>query len=71
MFEITKKYNSMVQDFKADETSVGLPIQVYQESIGKTFTEYLVNFEYFIRLMEDYGFTLLPKEELRQMKLTH
>jgi hypothetical protein len=71
MFEITKKYNSMIQEFKADETSVGLPIQVYQESIGKTFTEYLVNFEYFIRLMEDYGFTLLPKEELHQMKLTH
>jgi hypothetical protein len=69
MFEITKKYNSVIQEFKADESSVGLPIQVYQESIDKTFTEYLVNFEYFVRLMEDYGFTLLDKEELRQMRL--
>ena len=69
MFEITKKYNSVIEEFKADESSVGLPIQVYQESIDKTFTEYLVNFEYLVRLMEDYGFALLDKEELRQMRL--
>lgn len=69
MFEITKKYNSVIQEFKADESSVGLPIQVYQESIDKTFTEYLVNFEYLVRLMDDYGFVLLDKDELRQMHL--
>jgi len=69
MFEITKKYNSVIQEFKADESSVGLPIQVYQESIDKTFTEYLVNFEYLVRLMEDYGFALVDKDELRQMRL--
>lgn len=69
MFEITKKYNSVVQEFKTDESSVGLPIQVYQESIDKTFVEYLVNFEYFVRLMADYGFVLVEKDELRQMRL--
>ena len=69
MFEITKKYNSVVQEFKADESSVGLPIQVYQESIDKTFVEYLVNFEYFTRLMADYGFALVEKDELRQMRI--
>jgi len=69
MFEITKKYDSLVHEFKADESSIGLPIQVYQESIDKTFTEYLVNFEYLVRLMDDYGFTLLDKDELRQMHL--
>jgi hypothetical protein len=69
MFEVTKKYNSVVQEFKADESSVGLPIQVYQESIDKTFVEYLVNFEYFVRLMADYGFALVEKEELRQMRM--
>ena len=35
-----------------------MPIYVYQESIDKMFVEYLVNFEYFVRLMEDYGFVL-------------
>ena len=69
MFEITKKYNSVIEEFKADESSVGLSIQVYQESIDKTFTEYLVNFEYLVRLMDDYGFVLLDKDELRQMRL--
>ena len=67
MFEITKKYSATQSQFVADETSVGMPILVYQESIDKQFMEYLVNFEYFVRLMEDYGFVLVEKEELRSM----
>jgi len=67
MFEVVKKYNSMIQEFKPDETSIGLPIQVFQESIDKSFTEYLVNFEYLIQLMENYGFVLLEKDELRSI----
>ena len=65
VFEIMKKYSSSVQDFPADETSVGLPIYVYQESIDKMFIEYLVHFDYFKRLLEDYGFVLLEQSELR------
>jgi hypothetical protein len=70
VFEIMKKYGSSVQEFPADESSVGLPIYVYQESIDKMFIEYLVHFDYFIRLMGDYGFVLLENNELRAMGFT-
>ena len=61
MFELTKMYSQT--GFPHDDTGVGYPINVYQETIGKTFREYLVNFDYLIRLMEDYGFVLLKEEE--------
>ena len=60
MFELTKSYTQT--GFPADATSIGYPINVYQETIGKTFREYLVNFDYFIRIMEDYGFVLLDED---------
>jgi hypothetical protein len=56
VFEIVKKYS--YTGFSADYTSVGYAISVYQESINQHITEYLVNFDYFIKLMEDYGFML-------------
>jgi hypothetical protein len=60
MFELTKLYTQT--GFPADATSIGYPINVYQETIGKTFREYLVNFDYLIRIMEDYGFVLLEND---------
>jgi hypothetical protein len=70
VFEIMKKYSSSLQEFPAEEDSVGLPIYVYQESIDKMFIEYLVHFDYFQRLMEDYGFVLLENSELRGIGFT-
>lgn len=70
VFEIMKKYSSSLQEFPAEEDSVGLPIYVYQESIDKMFIEYLVHFDYFQRLMEDYGFVLLDNNELRGIGFT-
>jgi hypothetical protein len=67
IFELTKKYNQT--GFPDDEMSIGYPINVYQETINKTFIEYLVNKNYLIRIMEDYGFVLLPKEEAKQIGL--
>jgi hypothetical protein len=49
-----------------DETSIGYAIDVYQESINKTHREYLVNAVYLTRLMENYGFVLVPKAEAEQ-----
>lgn len=63
IFDIQKKYNHT--GFPDDETSVGYPISVYQESINKYATEFLVNFEYLVRLMEDYGFKLISLEEAK------
>ena len=61
IFEITKQYNHT--GFPEDELSIGYGIDVYQESINKEFREYLVNFKYLQRVMENYGFTLITKEE--------
>lgn len=60
IFDIQKKYNQT--GFPDDKNSVGYPINVYQESINKYATEYLVNFKYLVHLMEDYGFKLIDEE---------
>ena len=67
MFEITKLYDET--SFPDNEMSIGYMINVYQESINKTFAEYLVNFDYFIRMMENYGFVLVNKTDAEKMDL--
>ena len=52
--EIQKMYSQT--SFPDDETSLGYPIQVYNQSIGKFITEYLVNFKFFTALMSLHGF---------------
>ncbi len=63
IFEIQKMYD--FTGFPDDETSLGYAINVYQESINKYAVEYLVNYEFFIRSMENYGFVLVSDEEAR------
>ena len=65
IFDIQKKYKQT--GFPDDETSVGYAINVYQDSINKYATEYLVNFEYMVRLMENYGFALIGNEEAKTL----
>jgi hypothetical protein len=59
--EITKLYYQT--GFANDENSLGLSIDVFQETINKVFREYLVNFKYFSHIMENFGFVLLTDEE--------
>jgi hypothetical protein len=67
IWEVTKKYsNSFYED---DESCIGYAIDVYQETINKTFREYLVNFTYLTRLLENYGFALLSKDEIKSLDL--
>ena len=40
------------------ELSLGRKISVFQESINKEFDEYLVNFDYFEKVMRDHGFAI-------------
>jgi len=61
LWSIQKEYDS--DTFENNETSVGYAINVYQESINKVFREYLVNFIYLTRLMENYGFRLITRDE--------
>ena len=39
------------------------------DSINKTFREYLVNYTYLTRLLENYGFTLLKQDEVKELGL--
>ena len=54
MWEIKKQYDN--KQFPNTKASVGYKIDVYQESINKVFSEYLVNYEYLTTVMEDFGF---------------
>lgn len=65
MWEITKEYNYSTYD--SEDTCLGYKINVFQESINKSFHEYLVNYSYLTRIMADYGFRLINKNEARAM----
>lgn len=59
IWSIRKKYHDSDDSFlENDEFSLGRKISVFQESINKEFDEYLVNFDYFVKVMEDHGFVL-------------
>jgi len=65
IYEIVKMYNET--GFPHDEQSLGYKIRIFQETINKAFVEYLVNFEYFVKIMEDYGFVLIPNDDAKKM----
>tara|TARA_Y100000389_G_scaffold205058_1_gene262559 strand:+ start:4089 stop:7418 length:3330 start_codon:yes stop_codon:yes gene_type:complete len=64
---ITKQYDHA--EFPNDSSCLGYAIDVYQDSINKTFREYLVNYAYLTRLLEDYGFVLLKQDETKELGL--
>lgn len=59
---ITKKYDQT--SFDENSLSLGMPISVYQESIGTESTEYLVNFGYLKKVMSLFGFEVLNNEAM-------
>lgn len=65
IWQITKEYTN--SSFDNDQTSLNYKINVFQETINKTFPEYLVNFDYLHRMMENYGFTTLSREECNEI----
>jgi hypothetical protein len=65
MWEVIKRYDR--DEFNNDETCVGYAIDVFQETINKTFREYLVNYTYLTRVLENYGFVPVSSEELQKM----
>jgi len=60
VYSVKKNYD--IENFDYDPWSgpetnmLGNKIEVYMESIGQPMDEYLVNFEYFISIMKQYGF---------------
>lgn len=67
IWQIIKRYDETT--FEDDESSLGMQIDVYQESINKTFPEYLVNFNYFTDVMESFGFVPMEKKECKRLGL--
>jgi len=67
IYEIIKMYDQT--GFPDEDMSLGYSINVFQESINQYFREYLVNFDYFTRVMEDYGFILVTKDEAKYKNL--
>jgi hypothetical protein len=65
VFEITKQYNS--KEFPRNSSSLGMGIDVYQETINNVFREYLVNFDYFKDVMELFGFDVISIDEARKI----
>ena len=56
MWDIKKQYDG--DEFPNNISSLGYRVDVYQESINKTFPEYLVNYEYLTQILENYWFRL-------------
>ena len=67
IWEVIKGYDA--DTFDDNSSSIGYRIDVFQESINQYISEYLVNFDYFDRLMDSYGFKLIDREEAQEMGL--
>jgi hypothetical protein len=67
IWEIRKQYTGMI--LEDDVSSLGYQIDVFQESINKMIPEFLVNYNYLNRVMENYGFRLISREEAQAMGL--
>lgn len=67
VWSVTKDYS--VDEMPNDDTSLGLQISVYQDSINQTIPEWLVNFDFFVDTMEKYGLTVVPRDTAIKMGL--
>jgi SAM-dependent methyltransferase len=65
IWKITKRYNTPL--LESNTSCLGLAIDVYQESINKTFREYLVNYDYLESLITNYGFIKLNNTESQKI----
>jgi hypothetical protein len=69
LVSIEKQYDDKLTRLPNGEASLGMAIDVYQDSIGQKIREYLVNFEYFDEVMKNHGFTQLSNEDKKRMHL--
>ena len=56
LWKIDKKYSTTKLVFDSKKSNFGKKIDVFVKSIGQVHTEYLVNFNYVDKMMEEYGF---------------
>ena len=67
IWSITKEYEQ--HELLADESSIGMAIDVEFISIGSKYREYLVSFPYLIERLAKIGFRLLNEKELEELNL--
>ena len=67
IWEVVKMYNA--DSFDDTSSSIGYRIGVYQESINQLISEYLINFDYLDRVLQNYGFKLISREEAKSFGL--
>jgi hypothetical protein len=65
ILKITKRYTET--GFPATPDGLGLKIDVFQESIGQTLSEYLVHYDYLVSVLSAYGIEPLAREEAQQL----
>lgn len=65
LWKIVKKYN--VEELVNNDSCINLPIDVYMNSIGKTTTEWIVNFEYLKNKCIENGLELVKKESFEDI----
>ena len=64
-WKITKRYNNT--EIIPDDSSLGIMIDVYNESIGTTFKEYLVNLDYLESICVNYNLKLIENVNFSKM----
>ena len=57
MWKIEKKYPTTKLSFTEKKANYDKKIDVFVKTIGNVHSEYLVNFNYLDKIMEDYGFS--------------
>jgi hypothetical protein len=67
VWEVVKGYTS--ESFEDNSSSIGYRIDVYQDSINQLISEYLVNFDYFDQVLNNYGFKIVDSEEAKSLGL--
>jgi len=69
IWSITKKYDADLSVLPPTDESLGKAIDVSFISIGETYREYLVSFDYFVQRMNEIGMELLNPGELLALGL--
>ena len=67
IWEVQKQYPNT--ELPNDSSSLGYTIKVYQESINQLIPEFLVNYDYFSRVMENFGFQVISRDEANELGL--
>ena len=67
VWSVTKDYVDNI--FEDNDSCLGYKISVYQDSINQTLPEYLVNFDFLTMTMDKYGFSLVSREEAKNLGL--